>query len=218
MRTMKRLRGHLTYANVVATLALFIAVGGGAAFAATKLAKNSVGSAQLKKNAVVTAKIKNKAVTGAKIDTAKLGTVPSATNATNSDKLGGVEASHYVTASSVLASGQTEVGVFAASAPTGAYASAVFNFSPKLPHSLLYEKVEVLSPGETTADCPGRGHAGPDRFCVYEAFVSGLNAPSFGYTDSGSDEAVVQPEGAVLIFPSTATTGTVRGNWAYTAP
>ena len=52
---------RLTYANVTATLALFIALGGGA-YAATALPKNSVGTAQIKKNAVTGAKIKSSAV------------------------------------------------------------------------------------------------------------------------------------------------------------
>ena len=37
------LRRHLTYANVVASLALFLALGG-AAYAATQLPQNSVGT------------------------------------------------------------------------------------------------------------------------------------------------------------------------------
>ena len=49
-------RPRLTYANVIATLALFLALGGGA-WAATKLPKNSVGTAQLKKGAVTPTKI-----------------------------------------------------------------------------------------------------------------------------------------------------------------
>ena len=61
------MRPRLTYANVVATLALFIAIGGASAFAASQLGKNSVGSKQLKKNSVTSAKIKKNAVTGAKI-------------------------------------------------------------------------------------------------------------------------------------------------------
>jgi hypothetical protein len=64
---MTLLRGKLTYANVVATLALCIAVGGASAFAATQLPKNSVGTKQLKKGAVNAAKIKDEAVTEAKI-------------------------------------------------------------------------------------------------------------------------------------------------------
>ncbi len=94
------MRPKLTYANVVATLALFIALGG-ASYAAFKLPKNSVGTKQLKnnavtlkkikKNAVNTAKIKKQAVTAAKvkkgtltgkqINASTLGTVPAAQTA-----------------------------------------------------------------------------------------------------------------------------------------
>jgi hypothetical protein len=54
---MKRLRGRLTYSNVISTLCLILLVGGGTAYAATQLPKNSVGSAQLKKGAVTPAKL-----------------------------------------------------------------------------------------------------------------------------------------------------------------
>jgi hypothetical protein len=53
------LRRHLTYANVAATLALFLALGG-AAYAATQLPKNSVGTNQLRKESVTAAKIAKK--------------------------------------------------------------------------------------------------------------------------------------------------------------
>jgi hypothetical protein len=56
---MKRLRGKLTYANVISTLCLFLLLGGGAAFAATQLPKNSVGARQIKRGAVTPAKISN---------------------------------------------------------------------------------------------------------------------------------------------------------------
>jgi len=56
------MRPKLTYANVIATLALFLALGGGAAFAATQLAKNSVGAKQLKRNAVTAAKVKDRSL------------------------------------------------------------------------------------------------------------------------------------------------------------
>ena len=61
------MRPKLSYSNVVSTLALFIAIGGASAFAASQLSKNSVGAKQLKKNSVTSAKIKKNAVTGAKI-------------------------------------------------------------------------------------------------------------------------------------------------------
>lgn len=108
---MKFLREKLTYANVMASLAVFLVLGGATAFAA--LGKNTVGTKQLKNNAVTTKKIKNKAVntnklksnavttakiknsavtgakvkdgslTGADINLGTLGTVPSAAVANN---------------------------------------------------------------------------------------------------------------------------------------
>ena len=63
---MKAIGRHLTYANVISTLALFLVLAGGAAYAA-KVAKKSVGPSQLKANAVTTAKIKANSVTTRKI-------------------------------------------------------------------------------------------------------------------------------------------------------
>jgi hypothetical protein len=57
---------RLTYANVIATLALFLALGGGAVWAANKAA-NKVGTGKLKPNAVTAGKIKANAVTTSKI-------------------------------------------------------------------------------------------------------------------------------------------------------
>jgi hypothetical protein len=63
---MQAIGKRLTYSNVVSTLALFLVLAGGAAYAA-KVGKKSVGPAQLKANAVTTAKIKANAVTTRKI-------------------------------------------------------------------------------------------------------------------------------------------------------
>jgi hypothetical protein len=60
---MKRLRPSLTYANVVATVALFLALGGGVAYGASQLAKNSVGAKQLKRSSVTSAKVKDASLT-----------------------------------------------------------------------------------------------------------------------------------------------------------
>lgn len=59
---MSAVRKRLTYANAIATLALFLALGGGAVWAAGK-----IGTKKLKRNAVTAPKIKRNAVTGAKI-------------------------------------------------------------------------------------------------------------------------------------------------------
>jgi hypothetical protein len=79
---MHKPRVRLTYANVMATIAVFIALGG-ASYAATQLPKNSVGTKQLKTNAVTGIKVKDRSLGGADIDLGSLGTVPSATNASH---------------------------------------------------------------------------------------------------------------------------------------
>jgi hypothetical protein len=66
------LRSKLTYANVVATLALVLAVGGGTVYAAIKLGKNDVESKNIAKGAVKTSDIAKNAV---KSPTIKDGTI-----------------------------------------------------------------------------------------------------------------------------------------------
>jgi hypothetical protein len=56
-----RIRGHVSYANVVATLALFIALGG-TSVAAITLSKDSVKAKQIAKGAVGTSEVKDRAL------------------------------------------------------------------------------------------------------------------------------------------------------------
>ena len=100
-----RLRSHITYANVVASLALFLALGGVGYAAAT------IGSGQIKNNSVRSKDIRNKTVVGkdvkdnalgsAQVKESALGKVPMAQaadiaaragNATVADKLDGLDA------------------------------------------------------------------------------------------------------------------------------
>lgn len=81
---MKVVRQRLTYANVVATMALVLALGG-VSYAAGVLPKNSVGTKQIKKAAVTGVKVKKHTLTGKNINLKKLGTVPSAKAATTAD-------------------------------------------------------------------------------------------------------------------------------------
>lgn len=69
---MRLLRRNLTYANVIATLALFLALSGGVVWAAQKigakqLKANSVTTGKIKKRAVTTGKLRDRAVTNAKL-------------------------------------------------------------------------------------------------------------------------------------------------------
>jgi len=84
---LRRIRSRLTYADVVATMALFIALGG-VSWAAVTLPRNSVGGPQLKANAVTGAKVRNSSLTGADVRDQSLtpadfrGSIQGATGAT----------------------------------------------------------------------------------------------------------------------------------------
>jgi hypothetical protein len=109
---MTRIRSKLTYANLISTICLFLLLGGGAAFAASHLGKNSVGNKQLKANAVTGAKVKDGSLSGADIG-GPVGTALNATSAehatsaTNSDhaadsaKLNGLPSSAFVSSGDV---------------------------------------------------------------------------------------------------------------------
>jgi hypothetical protein len=114
---MKFVRKRLTYANVMSSIAVFLVLAGGTAFAAAKLGKNTVGSKQLKNNAVTSAKIKKGAVTGSKIAKGAVGAtainttgliVPNATHASTADSA--TSATNAGNANTV--GGQTVVKVF----------------------------------------------------------------------------------------------------------
>jgi hypothetical protein len=69
---LRKLRPHLTYANVAATLALVIAVGGGTAWAAQKIrtrniAYHAVTASKVNYNAITASKVKNGSLSGKEI-------------------------------------------------------------------------------------------------------------------------------------------------------
>jgi hypothetical protein len=157
---MKMLQRKLNYANVVATLALFVALGG-SAYAAAQLPKNSVGAKQLTANAVTTAKLKNAAVTaakvkngtitGAKIDLGSLGTVPSATNATNA--VNAANATNAASASNAAALGGSPPSAFATSTVV---------------RSATVDVAGVLVPAKSDGIGTGNlGHFGEGFYCIH---------------------------------------------------
>jgi hypothetical protein len=72
------LRPRATFANVTATLALFVALGGGA-YAATALPAGSVGFTQIKNDAVKGSNVLDNSLTGADVNESSLAKVRSAT-------------------------------------------------------------------------------------------------------------------------------------------
>jgi len=112
------------------------------AVGAFKLKNNAVGTFKLKNNAVTTAKLKNGAITAAKIangaitaaalNLAALGTVPSATNATNA-----TNANHATTADNAghatLADSSTSTSVVSIHATKTVNAASDFPSAPQVP-------------------------------------------------------------------------------------
>jgi hypothetical protein len=82
-RVLKRLRQHLTYANVVATLALFVALGG------TSYAALTITGRNVKNGSLTYKDLKRNTLGGSRINESRLGRVRRASNA---DRLNGVTA------------------------------------------------------------------------------------------------------------------------------
>lgn len=96
-------RSKLTYSNVIATMALFLALGGVAV--AAGLPRNSVGANQLKRGAVTAAKLRKQAVTSAKLAPQSVINGKLAANSVGPGNIGnGAVTSAKLAASSVIAS------------------------------------------------------------------------------------------------------------------
>src|SRR6478609_7536708 len=149
---MKRFLPRPTYANVVSTLCLFLLLGGASAFAATKLAKNSVGATQIKKNAIVTAKIKNAAVTNSKIADAAVTSGKLADNAVTTGKI----TDNAVTTGKIVDSAVTNPKLAANAVTTGKIADGEVR-ATDLGTIVTAQKTVQIEPGlEGTVDvaCP----------------------------------------------------------------
>lgn len=85
---MKQIRAHVTYANVMSSLAVFLLLGGGGAYAAKKQNTKKIGATQIKASAVTTAKIKNEAVDTAKLKNAAVSGAKLAPEAVSTANLG----------------------------------------------------------------------------------------------------------------------------------
>lgn len=82
-QSMGALRQRLTYANVMATVAVFLALGGGA-YAAVALPRNSVGQRQLRTGSVGASELKMGAVRSRAVKDRSLGVVDLSTSARQS--------------------------------------------------------------------------------------------------------------------------------------
>lgn len=158
---MKRLRKHLTFANVLACVALFMALSG-AAYAATAmlpkksvktthLANGSVTTLKLRGGAVTTLKLRNGAVTGAKVAPGAIGSGQLANGSVRSGQLGG-----GVVTEAKLKNGAVTANKIADGAVTGGKLSA--SLLGQLVRNVTYESATSGTNTEqtksVTANCP----------------------------------------------------------------
>jgi hypothetical protein len=143
----------LTYANVVATLALLLALSGGVAYAAGRLGRNSVGTKQLKNSSVTTAKIRKGAVSASKLNLAGLGTVPSAARADTATRALSAASADVAVSAQSAADADALAGLTpAAFAKSSQIVSGAVKYVPASAQTIL-----TLSGGFTVTTVPGAG-------------------------------------------------------------
>jgi hypothetical protein len=236
---MMRLRSKLTYANVTATIAIFLTLTG-VGFAVARLPKASVGPKQLQNGAVHTKKIHKDAVNASKIKAGAVGRSELANGAVGTGKISNSQittakiANGAVTKAKIdpnalpliatLSTGQTLRGSFdlggdVTTAREGENFQLPLNSAPAGPAANVID-ASVVTPAFTSA-CPGIGggngqtpNAAAGQLCVYITFKA------------GTTPALAIDPGALtrLGFGLTGTWGAsaganqLRGQWAVTAP
>jgi hypothetical protein len=112
-----RIRARLNYANVVATLALFVALGTGSSYAVSEIS-----GSQIRNNSIAGKKLKRNTIGGGRIKESSLGTVPSARNA---GRVGGLTAQQLLVRCPEGTLAAADVCVETQPRPAATYTSAV---------------------------------------------------------------------------------------------
>jgi len=158
MKTPRRLRRHLSYANLVATIAVFVVFGGVSYAAATisgnKLIKGTVGAGKLKNGTLTSAQVKADSLTGSVIDESTLTTVPSAQTANSATTAGSADtAKKATTAQSATTAASAEHALSADTATKATEAtsadSATTAENADTVEGLSAEQLKVACPADT---------------------------------------------------------------------
>jgi hypothetical protein len=152
------IRQHLTYGNVVATLALFVALGG------SSYAVSRISGSQLKNSSVAGKKLKRNTLGGARIKESRLGTVPSARNA---GRVGGLTAQELLLRCPEGTLGVADVCVETQPRPPAIYTGAVgqcgvtdgpprlgrrLPTQGELQQALTFDQIQIAPGGELTSE------------------------------------------------------------------
>ena len=168
---MRSLGSRLTYANVMSSIAVFVVMGGGA-YAATTVAKNSVGANQIKSNAVNSAKVKDGSLLATDFKAGQLPAGPQgaagaagATGATGATGPKGDPGDPTAPAvSGAVLSGQLSAILPAAES----FVIAGSSYPQPLPVGVATPTVDYRANAVADASCPGIGTAAvAGVLCVY---------------------------------------------------
>jgi hypothetical protein len=215
---MNPIRRHLSYANVVATLALVFAMSGGA-LAAKHYLVNSTGQI----NPKVLKKLKGAGKVGPRGPAGPSGApgVPGALGVQGSPGVKGGEGPAGLSALSTLPSGRTESGIYGIrydnSIGSGFVMDAV-TFPIPLPEPISASNVIYTKADTPVTHCTGPRHADPGFFCVYSVNTQSVTTPpSVLGSESGIEEGTSRV-GALIEFQVNGTDAFDFGTYTVTAP
>ena len=227
-----KLRSYLTYSNVMATGAVFVALGGTSYAVAT----GSIDSREIKNNTVRSKDVRNRSLLATDFKAGQLPAGPQGdTGATGPP--GETEATGQPGTSvfaSTIPSGTTMRGVFGdvdigTDTDNSARVAGAVSFAVPAPASLSDNQVNFapsgsVTPGDTDAACSGSldAHtAPPGKVCLYVNDLSGQAGSALGLSLSATGDSGKGRFGfAFIVTGNTAdpSRAQVRGTWAYTAP
>ncbi|HST32726.1 MAG TPA: hypothetical protein VLJ80_04300 [Solirubrobacteraceae bacterium] len=177
---MRSIRSHLSYANVVATLALLFAMSGGA-LAAKHYLINSTRQIDPK----VLRKLKGHA--GRAGPKGPAGS-PGASGSQGATGAEGARGPAGQSALSPLPSGQSESGNYGVRTgnTSGANIDDVVTFPIALAAGIPESNVAYTKAGTPVPHCSGPGHADPAFLCIYSSLSEGVETPPNVFSPDGS--------------------------------
>jgi hypothetical protein len=163
---LKRISKHLTYANVMSTIAVFLLLGGATAFAASKINGSSI-----KAKSIAGGKLKNDTLTGTQIKESSLGQVPSAAKADSANTANSAtkadSANTAGTATKADSANTATTATNAGNANTvGGKSATELSLPTYYGHFTTAGGVATLDPGETSASVVSILRTPTGNYCV----------------------------------------------------
>jgi hypothetical protein len=214
---MNSLRKHLSYANVVATLALVFAMGG-SAIAANHYLVNS--TKQI--NPKVLKKLKgSRGRTGLGIQGPPgkngLQGAVGAPGSNGAEGPKGAEGPPGVSALSSLPSGRSETGEYAVGGTGGNLWEGV-TFPIPLAFGVPKEQIVYNQSGATSTHCKGPGQADKGFMCIYQAVAQEIAGPEVASPEGGVVSQGTGRFGFRFLWSATGTQAKDEGTYTVTAP